>query len=252
MQYGLPGVLIGFSRDGSFDVAAHDSAGGDAAGASAAAEVNVATQANAAAQANNEETGDTVVETDGLDAYTVVAYDVRLNPSRAANLNGPIADEDLPDDENGGLPSGDNAGDGGDNGGEQPDNESDSEQPGGGGDSNESPDGEADDELPDADKPGTDEGLPGGNGGVDDGGTSTGEDADQPNNDSQPGGTAPDHGNEGGDVEGGTPNSSTSTGGSTDTLPHTGDASHLPAVIAAAGSAIAFLGAAIAWRFRRS
>lgn len=232
MQYGLPGVLIGFSRDGSFDVAAHDSAGGDAAGASAAAEVNVATQANAAAQANNEETGDTVVETDGLDAYTVVAYDVRLNPSRAANLNGPIADENLPDDENGGLPGGDNAGDGGD--------------------SNESPDGEADDELPDADKPGTDEGLPGGNGGVDDGGTSTGEDADQPNNGSQPGGTAPDHGNEGGDVEGGTPNSSTSTGGSTDTLPHTGDASHLPAVIAAAGSAIAFLGAAIAWRFRRS
>lgn len=212
-------MLIGFSRDGSFDVAAHDSAGGDAAGASAAAEVNVATQANAAAQANNEETGDTVVETDGLDAYTVVAYDVRLNPSRAANLNGPIADEDLPDDENGGLPGGDNAGDGGDNGGEQPDN--------GGSDGDE-------------------------NGGVDDGGTSTGDDADQPNNGSQPGGTAPDHGNEGGDVEGGTPNSSTSTGGSTDTLPHTGDASHLPAVIAAAGSAIAFLGAAIAWRFRRS
>ena len=249
------GVLIGFSRDGSFDVAAHDSAGGDA-GASAAAEVNVATQANAAAQANNEETGDTVVETDDLDAYTVVAYDVRLNPSRAANLNGPIADEDLPDDEDAGSggsgDAGENTPDAGPGNPGTPDNESDSEQPGGGGDSNESPDGEADDELPDADKPGTDEGLPGGNGGVDDGDTSTGEDADQPNNGSQPGGTAPDHGNEGGDVEGGTPNSSTSTGGSTDTLPHTGDASHLPAVIAAAGSAIAFLGAAIAWRFRRS
>ena len=80
------GTLIGFSRDGSFEVAVD-------AGANAASADGTADGAFDKA------------------AYSVVAYDVRVNPSSPANVDGPILDAELPDTdepgEDGGLPGGD-------------------------------------------------------------------------------------------------------------------------------------------------
>ena len=86
------GTLIGFSRDGSFEVAVD-------AGANAASADGTADGAFDKA------------------AYSVVAYDVRVNPSSPANVDGPILDAELPDTdepgEDGGLPGGDGDVDGG-------------------------------------------------------------------------------------------------------------------------------------------
>lgn len=293
------GELIGFSRDGSFDVAAPE--GADSSGNPGA---------HATAEASSENMGDTAVETDGLAAYTVVAYDVRLNPSRAANLNGPVFDEELPDDENGELPDDENAGNGGDNGAgdegsegdnnpggegsddddtdsdgdddnqgkpDDDDNSDDTEKPGedtgsgGSGDDenkpdndpevpstpddeggSEQPDGGTDDEQPETGTPGTGENPPTGNDGVGDDSTSTGEGTGEPNGGSRPEGTTPNKDVAGGSAENTSPNGSSAAGGITGALAQTGDTSLVLAIIVAGGSAIAFLGAAIARRFRKT
>ncbi len=190
------GTLIGFSRDGSFEVAV------DAGANTASAE---GTEGGAFDPA----------------AYSVVAYDVRVNPSSPANVDGPILDA----------------------------------------------------ELPDTDEPGDDSELPGGDGDVDgdtgngDNGTGGGADDTTDGGSNQPGGDSPTDGDTSGT---GNPNDSASdtdadgstagqaedvsplTADASGRLSQTGDASALPIGIAAAGSVIAFIGAAIARRFRKS
>ena len=132
------GTLIGFSRDGSFEVTAD-------AGASGAD----------AAATNDEGAGDVAGDAFDPEAYTVVAYDVRVNPSRAANVNGPVLDSEQPDGDNGedegegNLPGGEEGlpedGENGDTDApDTPDNEGGEEQPG-----EDQPDGGEDSETPD-------------------------------------------------------------------------------------------------------
>lgn len=179
------GTLIGFSRDGSFEVAVD--AGANTASADGAAD-------GAFDKA----------------AYSVVAYDVRVNPSSPANVDGPILDA----------------------------------------------------ELPDTDEPGEDGGLPGGDGDVDGGaGDTTGGGSNQPGGDSPTDGDTSGDGNPngsisdtdaGGGATGQTQDADTLATDASGRLSQTGDASALPIGIAAAGSALAFIGAAIARRFRKS
>lgn len=179
------GTLIGFSRDGSFEVAVD--AGANTASADGAAD-------GAFDKA----------------AYSVVAYDVRVNPSSPANVDGPILDA----------------------------------------------------ELPDTDEPGEDGGLPSGDGDVDGGaGDTTGGGSNQPGGDSPTDGDTSGDGNPngsisdtdaGGGATGQTQDADTLATDASGRLSQTGDASALPIGIAAAGSALAFIGAAIARRFRKS
>ena len=150
------GTLIGFSRDGSFEVAADAGASGTDAAAT-----------------DGEGAGDAAGGTFDPEAYTVVAYDVRVNPSRAANVNGPVLDSEQPGGDNGegegedGLPGGEGGlpGDGENGGADAPDtpdapdndlpgNEEGEEQPGegedqpGDGEDSETPDDGTGDEQP--------------------------------------------------------------------------------------------------------
>lgn len=236
------GTLIGFSRDGSFEVAVD-------AGANAASADGTADGAFDKA------------------AYSVVAYDVRVNPSSPANVDGPILDAELPDTdepgEDGGLPGGDGDVDGdtgngdgstdGDNG--NGDGSTDGDNGVGGGDA-----GNGDNDAGEDDTTG---------GGSTDGDNGTGGGADDTTDggSNQPGGDSPTDGDTSGT---GNPNDSASdtdadgstagqaedvsplTADASGRLSQTGDASALPIGIAAAGSVIAFIGAAIARRFRKS
>lgn len=249
------GTLIGFSRDGSFEVAVD-------AGANAAS-------ADGTADGAFDKT-----------AYSVVAYDVRVNPSRAANVDGPISDAELPDTDepgdDGELPGGDGDGsiDGdtgngggsidGDNG--NGDGSIDGDTGAGGGDDTDS------DTSTDGDNGTGGDDDTGGDGSTDgdtgsDNETGSDNDGTTGGGSNQPGGDSPTDGGASGN---GNPNDSASdtdadedaAGQAQDANPlaadasgrlsQTGDASALPIGIAAAGSAIAFIGAAIARRFRKS
>ncbi len=176
------GTLIGFSRDGSFEVAADAGASGTDAAAT-----------------DGEGAGDAAGGTFDPEAYTVVAYDVRVNPSRAANVNGPVLDSEQPGGDNGegegedGLPGGEGGlpGDGENGGTDAPDtpdapdndlpgNEEGEEQPGG-----DQPDGGEDSETPDD---GTGDEQPG---------EGDGEDSESPDN-----GVGEDEGNQPGNDAG--------------------------------------------------
>ena len=205
------GTLIGFSRDGSFEVAADAGASGTDAAAT-----------------DGEGAGDAVGGTFDPEAYTVVAYDVRVNPSRAANVNGPVLDSEQPGGDNGegegedGLPGGEGGlpGDG-ENGGadapdtpdmpdnDLPDNEEGEEQPGEG----EGQPGDGEDNDPGNDQPGNgeDNETPGGDsngdqpGGEENGGTDAPDTPDAPDNElpgngegENPGGEQPGNGENGG------------------------------------------------------
>ena len=196
--------LIGFSRDGSFAVTAQE---GDA------------------------EPG----------ALSVVAYDVRLNPSTDfADTDDGAGGEEQPGGDEGENP-----------GGEEPGGD---EDPDGGGDEDpgkEDPDG---DENPGEDNPGGDENP---------------DEDEQPGEDGNPGGGGsggsgdedPGDGSDPGDPNGGAGSQSDGANGSdaerepgadaSGGLPASGDASTLPALVAAAGSGLSLLGAALARRLRR-
>ncbi len=262
-------TLIGFSRDGSFDVAADAGADGGEAGAGAASTL---------ADDSADDAADGAFDPA---EYTVVAYDVRLNPSRAANIDGPVAD-DTPENEDGSLPGGDEqpgdgenggigapdgdagtgeGGSGSENGGsgdgtetpgtpgngdepEQPGNENESEQPGGGntGDLEEDAEGDADGNQSGGDKPGAGDDLLGEDNGNGSGSDAAGDESTAPDAGAQPDGNAVDQ--------------TTGDGQATDvaarTLTATGDTSLLAGGIAALGSAAAFIGTAIARRLRKS
>lgn len=229
------GTLIGFSRDGSFEVAVD-------AGANAASADGTADGAFDKA------------------AYSVVAYDVRVNPSRAANVDGPILDAELPDTdepgEDGGLPGGDGDVDGDTGNGDDAGN---------GGDGTGDGDADGDTGNGDNDAGGDDTtggGSADGDNGTDSGaGDTTGGGSNQPGGDSPTDGDTSGNGNPngsasdadaGGDATGQTQDADALAADASGQLTQTGDASALPIGIAAAGSALAFIGAAIARRFRKS
>lgn len=229
------GTLIGFSRDGSFEVAVD-------AGANAASADGTADGAFDKA------------------AYSVVAYDVRVNPSRAANVDGPILDAELPDTdepgEDGGLPGGDGDVDGDTGNGDDAGN---------GGDGTGDGDADGDTGNGDNDAGGDDTtggGSTDGDNGTDSGaGDTTGGGSNQPGGDSPTDGDTSGNGNPngsasdadaGGDATGQTQDADALAADASGQLTQTGDASALPIGIAAAGSALAFIGAAIARRFRKS
>ena len=229
------GTLIGFSRDGSFEVAVD-------AGANAASADGTADGAFDKA------------------AYSVVAYDVRVNPSSPANVDGPILDAELPDTdepgEDGGLPGGDGDVDGDTGNGDDAGN---------GGDGTGDGDADGDTGNGDNDAGGDDTtggGSTDGDNGTDSGaGDTTGGGSNQPGGDSPTDGDTSGNGNPngsasdadaGGDATGQTQDADALAADASGQLTQTGDASALPIGIAAAGSALAFIGAAIARRFRKS
>ncbi len=177
------GQLVGFSRDGVFEL-----------------------------------TGDVG---DGNPAsFSVVAYDVRLNPH--TELAGDDAGEEPGGDEGGGGSEGEEPGDG--SGGEVTPPEGGGQEPGDG-----SGDGES--------------------GGDDSGnGSSDGNQTTPPQGDSDSGEGAGEDGNRPGASEDAGASCAEEDGGK---LAATGDALSLPMMVAAAGSALAFAGAAIAARIRR-
>lgn len=233
------GTLIGFSRDGSFAVAVD--AGADAASADGSADGAFDSA-----------------------AYSVVAYDVRVNPSRAANVDGPILDAELPDTDEPGdddeLPGGDGDGsidgDTGAGGGDDADGDTSTDGDNGvGGDDDTGGNGSTGGDT------GDDNDAGGDNGSDSDSDGTTGGGSNQPGGDSPTDGDASGTGNPNdsasdadadedaaGQAEGASPLAADASG----RLSQTGDASALPIGIAAAGSAIAFIGAAIARRFRKS
>lgn len=229
------GTLIGFSRDGSFEVAVD-------AGANTASADGTADGAFDKA------------------AYSVVAYDVRVNPSSPANVDGPILDAELPDTdepgEDGGLPGGDGDVDGDTGNGDDAGN---------GGDGTGDGDADGDTGNGDNDAGGDDTtggGSTDGDNGTDSGaGDTTGGGSNQPGGDSPTDGDTSGNGNPngsasdadaGGDATGQTQDADALAADASGQLTQTGDASALPIGIAAAGSALAFIGAAIARRFRKS
>lgn len=219
------GQLVGFSRDGAFELTG-DVGDGDPA------------------------------------SFSVVAYDVRLNPHTA--LAGGDAGEEPGGGEEGGGSEGEEPGDGSggevnppEGGGQEPGDGSDNGDGGGqkpGGDGGEGGSGE---------DSGSGEHPPAGEDG-EDSGDGSGDDepgSDNPSNGSSDGNqTTPPQGDsdsgegagEGGNRPGASADADTSRaeedGGK---LAATGDALSLPMIVAAAGSALAFAGAAIAARIRR-
>ncbi|WP_368285179.1 M60 family metallopeptidase [Enorma massiliensis] len=219
------GQLVGFSRDGAFEL-----------------------------------TGDVG---DGNPAsFSVVAYDVRLNPH--TELAGDDAGEEPGGGEEGGGSEGEEPGDGSggevtppEGGGQEPGDGSDNgdgsgqkpggdggeggsgedsgsgEQPPAGEDGEGSGDGSGDDE-PGSDNPGN--------------GSSDGNQTTPPQGDSDSGEGAGEDGNLPGASEDADTSRAEEDGGE---LAATGDALSLPMMVAAAGSALAFAGAAIAARIRR-
>lgn len=207
------GQLVGFSRDGAFELTG-DAGDGDPA------------------------------------SFSVVAYDVRLNPH--TELAGDDAGEEPGGDEEGGGSEGEEPGDG--SGGEVTPPEGGGQEPGGGSD--------------DGDGSGQ---KPGGDGGEGESGEDSGS-GEQPPAGEEPGSDNPGNGSSGGNQvtppqggsdsgegagEGGNrPGTSADAGTSRaeedgGKLAATGDALSLPMMVAAAGSALAFAGAAIAARIRR-
>lgn len=216
------GQLVGFSRDGVFELTG-DAGDGDPA------------------------------------SFSVVAYDVRLNPHTA--LAGGDAGEEPGGGEEGGGSEGEEPGDGSgdgevtppEGGGQEPGDGSDNGDGGGqkpGGDGGEGGSGEdsGSGEQPPAgedgegsgdDEPGSDN--PGN-------GSSDGNQTTPPQGDSDSGEGAGEDGNRPGASEGADTSRAEEDGGK---LAATGDALSMPMMVAAAGSALAFAGAAIAARIRR-
>lgn len=220
------GQLVGFSRDGAFELTG-DVGDGDPA------------------------------------SFSVVAYDVRLNPH--TELAGDDAGEEPGGGEEGGGSEGEEPGDGsgdgevtppegggqepgdgsdnGDGGGQKPggdggeggsgEDSGSGEQPPAGEDGEDSGDGSGDDE-PGSDNPGN--------------GSSDGNQTTPPQGDSDSGEGAGEDGNRPGASEGADTSRAEEDGGK---LAATGDALSMPMMVAAAGSALAFAGAAIAARIRR-
>lgn len=221
------GQLVGFSRDGAFELT-RDVGDGDSA------------------------------------SFSVVAYDVRLNPH--TELAGDDAGEEPGGGEEGGGSEGEEPGDGSGDGEVTPP-EGGGQEPGDG-----SGDGDGGDQKPGGDggeggsdeDSGSGEQPPAGEDGEDSGDGSNGEDepgSDNPGNGSSDGNqTTPPQGDsdsgEGAGEDGNRPGASEDAdtsraeedGGK---LAATGDALSLPMMVAAAGSALAFAGAAIAARIRR-
>lgn len=207
------GQLVGFSRDGVFELTG-DAGDGDPA------------------------------------SFSVVAYDVRLNPHTA--LTGGDAGEEPGGGEEGGGSEGEEPGDGSggevtppEGGGQEPgggsdDGDGSGQKPGGDGDEGESGEDSGSGEQPPAgEEPGSDN--PGN-------GSSDGSQTTPPQGGSDSGEGAGEGGNRPGASEGaGTPRTEEDGG----KLAATGDALSLPMMVAAAGSALAFAGAAIAARIRR-
>lgn len=208
------GQLVGFSRDGAFELTG-DVGDGDPA------------------------------------SFSVVAYDVRLNPH--TEFTGDDAGEVPGGGEEGGGSEGEEPGDG--SGGEVTPPEGGGQEPGGGSD--------------DGDGSGQ---KPGGDGGEGESGEDSGS-GEQPPAGEEPGSDNPGNGSSGGNQvtppqggsgsgegtgEGGNrPGTSADAGTSRaeedgGKLAATGDALSLPMMVAAAGSALAFAGAAISARIRRT
>lgn len=215
------GQLVGFSRDGAFELTG-DAGDGDPA------------------------------------SFSVVAYDVRLNPHTA--LTGGDAGEEPGGGEEGGGSEGEEPGDGSggevtppEGGGQEPGDGSDSgdggdQKPGGDGGeggsgedsgSGEQPPAGEDGEGSGDDEPGSDN--PGN-------GSSGGNQATPPQGDSDSGEGAGEDGNRPGASADADTSRAEEDGGK---LAATGDALSLPVMVAVAGSALAFAGAAIAARIRR-
>lgn len=224
------GQLVGFSRDGAFELTG-DVGDGDPA------------------------------------SFSVVAYDVRLNPH--TELAGDDAGEEPGGDEGGGGSEGEEPGDGSgdgevtppEGGGQEPgdgsgDGDGGDQKPGGDGGEGGSGEDSGSGEQPPAGEDGEGSGD-----GSDDGSGDDEPGSDNPNNGSSDGNqTTPPQGDsdsgEGAGEDGNRPGASEDAGASRaeedgGKLAATGDALSLPVMVAVAGSALAFAGAAIAARIRR-
>ena len=220
------GQLVGFSRDGAFELTG-DVGDGDPA------------------------------------SFSVVAYDVRLNPH--TELAGDDAGEEPGGDEEVGGSEGEEPGDGS-GGGEVTPPEGGGQEPGDGSDS-----GDGSGQKPGGDGGEGGSGEDSGSGeqppaGEDGGGSGDGSGDDEPGSDNPGNGssdgtqTTPPQGDsdsgEGAGEDGNRPGASEDAGASRaeedgGKLAATGDTLSLPMMVAAAGSALAFAGAAIAARMRR-
>ncbi len=221
------GQLVGFSRDGAFELTG-DAGDGDPA------------------------------------SFSVVAYDVRLNPH--TELAGDDAGEEPGGGEEGGGSEGEEPGDGSggevtppEGGGQEPGDGSDNgdgsgQKPGGDGDEGGSGEDSGSGEQPPAGEDGEDSGDGNGSNGEGPGsdnpsnGSSDGNQTTPPQGDSDSGEGAGEDGNRPGTSEDADTSRAEEDGGK---LAATGDALSLPMMVAAAGSALAFAGAAIAARIRR-
>lgn len=218
------GQLMGFSRDGAFELTG-DAGDGDPA------------------------------------SFSVVAYDVRLNPHTA--LTGGDAGEEPGGGEEGEEP-GDGSGDGEvtppEGGGQEPgdgsgDGDGGDQKPGGDGAEGGSGEDSGNGEQPPAGEDGEDSGENDGSEGEEPGsdnpgnGSSDGNQTTPPQGDSDSGEGAGEGGESrpGASADAGTSHAEEDGG----KLAATGDALSLPMMVAAAGSALAFAGAAIAARIRR-
>lgn len=221
------GQLVGFSRDGAFELTG-DVGDGDPA------------------------------------SFSVVAYDVRLNPH--TELAGDDAGEAPGGGEEGGGSEGEEPGDGSggevtppEGGGQEPgggsdDGDGSGQKPGGDGGEGESGEDSGSGEQPPAGEDGEDSGESDGSEGEEPGsdnpgnGSSDGNQVTPPQGDSDSGEGAGKGGNHPGTSEDDGTSRAEEDGGK---LAATGDALSLPMMVAAAGSALAFAGAAIAARIRR-
>ncbi len=222
------GQLVGFSRDGAFELTG-DVGDGDPA------------------------------------SFSVVAYDVRLNPHTA--LTGGDAGEEPGGGEEGGGSEGEEPGDGSgdgevtppEGGGQEPGDGSDNgdgggQKPGGdggeGGSDEDSGSGEQPPAGEDEEGSGENDGSEGEEPGSDNpgNGSSDGNQTTPPQGDSDSGEGAGEGGNRPGASEDAGASCAEEDGGK---LAATGDALSLPMMVAAAGSALAFAGTAIAARIRR-
>ena len=222
------GQLVGFSRDGAFELTG-DVGDGDPA------------------------------------SFSVVAYDVRLNPH--TELAGDDAGEEPGGDEEGGGSEGEEPGDGSgdgevtppEGGGQEPgdgsvDGDGGDQKPGGnggeGGSGEDSGNGEQPPAGEDEEGSGENDGSEGEEPGSDNpgNGSSDGNQTTPPQGDSDSGEGAGEDGNRPGASEGADTSRAEEDGGK---LAATGDALSMPMMVAAAGSALAFAGPAIAARIRR-
>ncbi|WP_230197259.1 M60 family metallopeptidase [Enorma massiliensis] len=222
------GQLVGFSRDGVFELTG-DVGDGDPA------------------------------------SFSVVAYDVRLNPHTA--LAGGDAGEEPGGGEEGGGSEGEEPGDGSgdgevtppEGGGQEPgdgsgDGDGGDQKPSGDGDEGGSGEDSGNGEQPPAGEDGEDSGDGNGSNGEGPGsdnpgnGSSDGNQTTPPQGDSDSGESAGEGGNRPGASADADISRAEEDGGK---LAATGDALSLPMMVAAAGSALAFAGAAIAARIRR-